>query len=60
MEDGLEEFTDLAEADFITTRGMITIALTVEIIVQSFALIVAPTEWWTWQLLGFIMMITKR
>ena len=54
MEDGLEEFTDLAEADFITTRGMITIALTVEIIVQSFALIVAPTEWWTWQLLGFI------
>lgn len=54
MEDGLEEFTDLAEADFITTRGMITIALTVEIIVQSFALVVAPTEWWTWQLLGFI------
>lgn len=54
MEDELKRFTDLAEADFITTKGMILIALTVEIIVQSFALLIAPTEWWTWQLLGFI------
>jgi len=50
----MKDFQDLAEADFITTRGMIMIALTVEIIVQTFALVVAPTEWWTWQLLGFI------
>ena len=52
--DEMKEFTDLAEANFITARGMIIIALTVEIIVQTFALIVHPTDWWTWQLLGFI------
>ena len=50
----MKEFTDLAEANFITAKGMIIIALTVEIIVQTFALIVHPTDWWTWQLLGFI------
>ena len=52
--DEMKEFTDLAEANFITAKGMIIIALTVEIIVQTFALIVHPTDWWTWQLLGFI------
>jgi hypothetical protein len=49
--DEMKEFTDLAEANFITAKGMIIIALTVEIIVQTFALIVHPTDWWTWQLL---------
>jgi hypothetical protein len=30
------------------------LAVFIEIIVQTFALIVQPTAWWTWQLLGFI------
>ena len=50
----MKEFTNLAENDFITAKGMIMIALTVEIIVQTFALIIQPTDWWIWQLLGFI------
>ena len=50
----MKEFTKLAENDFITAKGMIMIALTVEIIVQTFALIIQPTDWWIWQLLGFI------
>ena len=54
MENEMKEFTKLAENDFITAKGMIMIALTVEIIVQTFALIIQPTDWWIWQLLGFI------
>jgi len=54
MENDMKEFTNLAENDFITAKGMIMIALTVEIIVQTFALIIQPTDWWIWQLLGFI------
>jgi len=50
----MKEFTKLAENDFITAKGMIMIALTVEVIVQTFALIIQPTDWWIWQLLGFI------
>ncbi len=50
----MKEFTNLAENDFITAKGMIMIALTVEVIVQTFALIIQPTDWWIWQLLGFI------
>ena len=26
----------------------------VEIIIQTFSLLIKPTDWWTWQLLGFI------
>ena len=33
---------------------MVMLAVFIEIIVQTFALIVQPTAWWTWQLLGFI------
>ena len=33
---------------------MVFLAVTVEIIIQTFALLIHPTEWWTWQLLGFI------
>ena len=33
---------------------MIGIILFVEIVIQTIALLVAPTQWWIWQLLGFI------
>ena len=47
-------FDDLVTTDFITTRMMSGVLILVEVIIQSFSLIVKPTEWMTWQLLGFI------
>ncbi len=49
-----EDFTKIVNADFITARTMIMLVLVIEVIVQTFAILVNPTEWWTWQLLGFI------
>lgn len=49
-----DSFDDLVTTDFITTRMMIAVLILVEVIIQSFSLIVKPTEWMTWQLLGFI------
>ena len=49
-----DSFDDLVTTDFITTRMMIGVLILVEVIIQSFSLIVKPTEWMTWQLLGFI------
>lgn len=44
----------LADPQMISARNMIMLALFIEIVVQTFALVVQPTAWWTWQLLGFI------
>ena len=44
----------LAAPQMISARYMVMLAVFIEIIVQTFALIVQPTAWWTWQLLGFI------
>ena len=44
----------LADPQMISARYMVMLAVFIEIIVQTFALIVQPTAWWTWQLLGFI------
>tara|TARA_E500000331_G_C17149470_1_gene666571 strand:+ start:114 stop:602 length:489 start_codon:yes stop_codon:yes gene_type:complete len=44
----------LADPQMISARNMVMLAVFIEIIVQTFALIVQPTAWWTWQLLGFI------
>jgi len=49
-----KDFEALSGTDFITTRMMIGVLILVEVIIQSFSLLVAPTEWMTWQLLGFI------
>ena len=38
----------------ISARTLILIVLGIEIVLQSVALAISPTEWWIWQLLGFI------
>ena len=49
-----EEFIELTDAEFVNAKQMIILCIIIEIIIQSFALIIQPTSWWTWQLLGFI------
>lgn len=44
----------LADPQMISAKYMIMLALFIEVVVQTFALVVQPTAWWTWQLLGFI------
>lgn len=46
-----ERFSD---PSIINPKQMIMICVVIEIILQSFALAIHPTEWWIWQLLGFI------
>ncbi len=43
-----------ADPTIISARTLIGIILTIEVIIQSLSLMIAPTDWWTWQLLGFI------
>ena len=50
-----DDFTTLTELNFVTAPKMILICLLIELVVQTFALVVKPTAWWTWQLLGFIV-----
>jgi len=50
-----DDFTTLTELNFVTAPKMILICLLIELVVQTFALVVEPTAWWTWQLLGFIV-----
>ena len=33
---------------------MVGIIVAIELVIQSIALLVSPTDWWIWQLLGFI------
>lgn len=44
----------LANPQIISAKQMVGLIVLIEIIIQSFALMIAPTAWWTWQLLGFI------
>jgi hypothetical protein len=44
----------LSDPQMISARNMIILALFIEVVVQTFALLVSPTAWWIWQLLGFI------
>ena len=55
MDKKMDDFEAVASVDFVTAKQMIVICLIIEIIVQSFALVIEPTAWWTWQLLGFIV-----
>ena len=48
------DYEQIALNNIITAKTMVFLAVTVEIIIQTFALLIHPTEWWTWQLLGFI------
>jgi hypothetical protein len=49
-----DDFEKMTALEFISAKEMIIICLFIEIIVQIFAIMVQPTAWWTWQLLGFI------
>lgn len=49
-----DPFNELVSNDILSTRFMIGVLVMVEIIIQTFSLMVQPTDWWTWQLLGFI------
>ena len=51
---GTNDYEKIAMNDIITAKTMIFLAVLVELIIQSFALLITPTEWWIWQLLGFI------
>jgi len=46
-----ERFSD---PTIVSAKHMIIICLVIEIILQSFVIMIHPTEWWIWQLLGFI------
>tara|TARA_R110002020_G_scaffold49639_3_gene141188 strand:- start:668 stop:1126 length:459 start_codon:yes stop_codon:yes gene_type:complete len=46
-----ERFSDPV---LITPTQMLSICLVIEVVLQGMALMVEPTEWWTWQLLAFI------
>jgi hypothetical protein len=46
-----ERFSD---PTIISARTLVLIVLGIEIVLQSIALAIQPTEWWIWQLLGFI------
>ena len=56
MEENKDEldWDRLADPQIISARQMVGLIIIIEIIIQSFALVIAPTSWWTWQLLGFI------
>ena len=56
MEENKDEldWDRLADPQIISARQMVGLIIFIEIIIQSFALVIAPTSWWTWQLLGFI------
>ena len=54
MNKKMNDFEAIAVPDLITAKQMVFVVILIEIIIQSFALIVNPTAWWTWQLLGFI------
>ncbi len=44
----------LSNPQIISAKLMVFLVLGIMCVVQTFSLLVAPTEWWTWQLLGFI------
>lgn len=53
----MEERVDwdrLTTPTIVTAKQMIGIIVCIELVIQSVALLVAPTDWWIWQLLGFI------
>ena len=48
------EWERFSDPTIISARTLILIVLGIEIVLQSVALAISPTEWWIWQLLGFI------
>jgi len=54
MNKEMDDYEAIAVPDLMTAKQMVLVVIIIEVFIQSFALIVAPTAWWTWQLLGFI------
>ena len=54
MDKEMDDFEAIAVPDLITAKQMVLVVILIEIVIQSFALLINPTTWWTWQLLGFI------
>ena len=54
MNKKMDDFEAIAVPDLMTAKQMIMVCIVIEVFIQTFALIVHPTAWWTWQLLGFI------
>ena len=54
MDKKMDDFEAIAVPELMTAKQMIIVCIIIEVFIQSFALIVSPTAWWTWQLLGFI------
>ena len=50
----MDDFEAIAVPDLITAKQMVIVVILIEVIIQTFALLINPTAWWTWQLLGFI------
>ena len=44
----------LTTPHIVTSKQMVGIIVAIELVIQSIALLVSPTDWWIWQLLGFI------
>ena len=49
-----DDMQDIVVNDFITAKQMVLICITVWAAIQAIALVMVPTEWRNWQLLGFI------
>ena len=43
-----------SDPTIISARTLVLIVIGIELVLQSIVLVVKPTEWLTWQLLGFI------
>jgi len=53
MEDEID-WDRFSDPTIISARTLVLIIIGIELVLQSVALAVQPTEWLTWQLLGFI------
>jgi hypothetical protein len=51
MDDDMEV---IVENDFITAKQMVVLCISIWAAIQAIALVMVPTEWRNWQLLGFI------
>ena len=54
MDKKMDDFEAIAGLDLVTAKQMVIVVILIEIVIQTFAVLVNPTAWWTWQLLGFI------
>jgi hypothetical protein len=49
-----DEMSDLVMGEFVTAKQMVVLAVGIWAVIQFIAMVLQPTEWRNWQLLGFI------